>query len=290
MAISQYSSTNDRMLFILFIATIVHVALIFNIGFGRHELNAVQQSLEITLSQHSSEKAPEEADFLAQSNQEGSGDLEEKAVLSTTEVADFSDNVIREVTPIEKTRLMEYTPIDQLEIITASAPSSEEIQQQPENEASETQDSRLDEQHNLERSLEIATLEAQLREKRQSHAKRPRKRQLTAVSTKAARDAKYLDAWRTKIEALGNLNYPKLNIQNLFGDLQLLVSVNANGTIHTIRILRSSGYKRLDDAAIKVVRMAAPFDAFPEEIRKDTDILEIIRTWQFEKGQYLTSS
>ncbi len=282
------ASEADRLFFTLFLATMVHLAILFGVGFGRSEQAPIQQSLEITLAQHSSEEAPEEADFLAQANQQGSGDLDEKAMLSTTELADFSDNVIREVQPVTSVTPTNVTP-EVTKIITSQAPSTE---QKPEEskEHSEEEKQALHTEQMLLRSLEIASLEAQLREKRQSFAKRPRKRQLTAVSTKAARDAEYLDAWRTKIETLGNINYPKLNIQNLFGDLRLLVSVNSNGTIHSIKVLKSSGYKRLDDAAIKVVRLAAPFEPFPDEIRKDTDILEIIRTWRFEKGHYLSSS
>ena len=136
-------------------------------------------------------------------------------------------------------------------------------------------------------STEIASLEAELRNERQAYAKRPRRRQLTAVATKAAADAAYLHQWRQKNENVGNLNYPDLNI---YGELTLLVAVRANGTIEKVEIRRSSGYRSLDEAAKRIVRQAAPFDPFPESIRKHTDILEIIRTWRFEKEGYLSSS
>ena len=48
-----------------------------------------------------------------------------------------------------------------------------------------------------------------------------------------------------------------------------------------IRLTRSSGHALLDDAAIRIVRLAAPYAPFPKEIREETDILEITRTWQF---------
>ena len=69
----------------------------------------------------------------------------------------------------------------------------------------------------------------------------------------------------------------------------MLVAVKADGTVEKIKILVSSGYPQLDQAAIKIVRKASPFSPFPEDIRQDTDILEIIRTWEFEKGHYIST-
>ena len=142
----------------------------------------------------------------------------------------------------------------------------------------------------IQRSLEIASLEAQLEEQKQTHAKRPRKRQLTSVSTKESRDAYYLHAWSKKIETVGNLNYPAEARRNkIYGSLRMMVAIRADGTVHEMRVLKSSGYRVLDQAAMQIVRLAAPYSAFPPEIRQDTDILEIIRTWQFEKGDRLSS-
>lgn len=286
------SNSTDRMLLNLFVASLLHAAIIFGVVFSKPESKASRQSLEITLAQYKSEKEPEDADFIAQANQEGSGDLEEKALLSTTEVAEFKDNVIRDVQPVSQKPIPKPISETTKDILTTSGQSARSIAQRlslQENQeiAEQVPDNTLE---IMQQNADIASLEAQLRELKQAHAKRPRKRQLTAVSTKAAKDAAYLDAWRSKIETLGNIQYPKLNIANLYGDLRLMVAVNADGTIRGIRILKTSGNKRLDDAAIKVVRMAAPFDPFPDEIREDTDVLEIIRTWRFEKGSYLSSS
>ncbi|HRF87625.1 MAG TPA: energy transducer TonB, partial [Pseudomonadales bacterium] len=77
--------------------------------------------------------------------------------------------------------------------------------------------------------------------------------------------------------------------KKIYGQLRLVVSLLPDGSIHNIEILQSSGQRILDDAAIRIVRMAAPFAPFPHELRKDVDRLEIIRTWKFEKGDKLTS-
>jgi len=105
-----------------------------------------------------------------------------------------------------------------------------------------------------------------------------------------SRFAHYVDAWRAKIERVGNLNYPEeAKTRRIHGSLQLTVSIKADGEIEDVQINRSSGYKILDDAAKRIVRLAAPFDRFPENIRRDTDILHITRTWLFTKSDLLSA-
>ena len=95
-------------------------------------------------------------------------------------------------------------------------------------------------------------------------------------------DANYLAQWQRDIEIYGNKHYPKEALaQNIRGQLELLVGINANGTLHHITIRRSSGSNILDKAAINIVRRAAPFDPLPAEMAENIDVLEIVRTWQF---------
>ena len=142
----------------------------------------------------------------------------------------------------------------------------------------------------LERSLEIASLEAKLDHQRQTLTKEPRTRRLTATSTRRSSDALYMNQWLRKIESVGNLNYPaEAKKQNINGKLRLLVAVKSDGTIHKLKVLETSGHKVLDDAAKNIVRQAAPFAPFPEEMRKDAEVLEIIRTWQFGNNLFATN-
>ncbi len=114
----------------------------------------------------------------------------------------------------------------------------------------------------------------------------PRVRRLSAVSAQEAIDAAYLHDWRRRVEAVGNQYYPEASIRyGLYGSLQLLVVVNYEGQLEDLRILSSSGYAVLDEAAMKIVRMAAPFAPFPAALRATTDKLEIVRTWQFEENR-----
>ena len=99
-----------------------------------------------------------------------------------------------------------------------------------------------------------------------------------------------MEAWRSKVERIGNLNYPDdARKRKLSGSLILEVALNPDGTVNQITIRQPSRYKILDDAAIRIVRLAAPFSPFPEGIREDVDILHITRTWQFLSSQRLLS-
>jgi protein TonB len=131
------------------------------------------------------------------------------------------------------------------------------------------------------RSKEIAKLSTLVDESYQAYTRRPRQRYVTA-STQEFRFAAYLEAWRMKVERIGNLNYPEeAKRSNISGSLTLDVAINPDGTIHSVDLRRSSGYKVLDDAAVRIVQLAAPYAPLPPDIRKDTDILHITRTWQF---------
>lgn len=281
---------HDRLGFAFCLALALHAAFILGVSFNREDRSSAAPRLEITLAQHRSESSPEEADFIAQSNQQGSGTLEEKAMLTTRELADFQDTTIREVTPQQQIRSSQQQSADK-PLLASLSPSQQRVSQTIE-ELENTEEIPLEtqDQATIQRSLEIASLEAKLDIQRQAYAKRPRIRRLTSLSTKQSDDALYLHNWRTKIETIGNQNYPaQAKQQHLYGDLRMVVSLLPNGDIHSVKILESSGHKVLDQAAIRIVHLAAPFDPFPIHMQRKVDVLEIIRTWRFHKNQ-LTSS
>jgi protein TonB len=141
----------------------------------------------------------------------------------------------------------------------------------------------------MQRSLEVARLEAQISKDWDEYQKRPRRR-FVGARTQEFRFARYIEDWRLKIERLGELNYPQAaRDQKIYGNLVLTVSIKADGTLDKIEINRSSGQKVLDEAAIHIVRLAAPFSAFPADIAKDTDILSITRTWTFTRADQLVT-
>ncbi len=130
-------------------------------------------------------------------------------------------------------------------------------------------------------SMKMASLSAEIDKRLEEKAKRPR-RDFISASTREYKYASYMEAWRAKVERIGNINYPDEARRNqLSGILRMTVALNVDGTINEITIDKSSGHQVLDAAAIHIVRLAAPFAAFPPNIRKTVDILHITRTWKF---------
>ena len=137
-------------------------------------------------------------------------------------------------------------------------------------------------------ALAIARLEAQLSRSIDEYNKRPRK-QFIGARAAEYRFAQYVEDWRQKIERIGNLNYPEGARGRIYGSLRLAVSISADGSIAALDLERSSGQEVLDRAAQRIVQMGAPFARFPDNIRRDTDILVITRTWHFAPGDKVFS-
>jgi protein TonB len=281
----------DKFSVALFIAISFHVLMVLTVGFDFELPTPKPKTLEITLVQHTT-KAPTDADFIAQANQQASGTELRKQKLTTTENAQFLSDTIQEISPPVQPQLASAKPNDEPSILaTKDQEAIFEVADEPEEEP-KTLEEQFSGQTQIPSHLsnDIATLEALLDQQRQSYAKRPRIRRLTSVSAKAAIDAQYLDDWRRRIERIGNIHYPEeAKRNNLYGELRLAVILLPNGYVDDIEILHSSGMRVLDDAAMRIVRLAAPFQAFPSELKKEVDKLEIIRTWRFIPGNQLRS-
>lgn len=280
------AGATDRLSFTLFLALAIHAMIVFGISFTHEDPLPSPHTLEITLAQFDDGKKPEEADFLAQTNQQGSGTEDLSTPVSTTTPAPFQDSQIRETAQSEPlvTGQQPREPHKQFVVTSGNASVRAPISPPEEEEIEEPEDRPRPTL--MERSLEIASLEAELAQKQRAYAKRPRVTRLTAASTMQTSDAYYMKSWLEKVERVGNLNYPEeARKKQIYGRLRLLVALYATGEVKEIRVLHSSGHKVLDDAAIRIVRLAAPFSPFPDDVRKERDILEIIRTWSFqEKG------
>ena len=141
----------------------------------------------------------------------------------------------------------------------------------------------------MQRTLESMRLEAQIAKDMEAYQKRP-KRRFIGARAEEYRFARYVEDWRLKIERVGNLNYPEAARQRkLYGSLLLTVSIRSDGSVENVEVLRTSGNRILDAAAVKIVQMSGPFLAFPSDIKRDTDVLHITRTWTFTKADALTS-
>lgn len=283
---------SDRLGLSLLLAGVLHAVLILGVTFtpGLLERSTPEQSppLQITLVHQRSDKAPEDAKLLAQANLEGGGgavDEMSPQSPSYTPLPQPSAGAGMAVTlpaaPPPTPRTAQDNALTQSESARAvhkdTAPA--ERPRQP-----------MTAEELVARSMEIATLSAEISQSMEAYAKRDKHRYISAQA-REYRDAAYLDAWRAKIERIGNLNYPEeAKRRNISGSLLLDVAINSDGSLNSITLLRSSGSKVLDDAAMRIVKLAAPFAHFPDELRSDTDVLHITRTWEFLDSHRLDAS
>jgi len=163
---------------------------------------------------------------------------------------------------------------------------------QPTNPGTSVQDStrkQLNTSDLMSASLEMARLEAQINKQQDDYQKRPKRKSIGARAQEY-RFASYVESWRQKVERIGNVNYPEsAKDQKIYGQLQLTVYIKSSGDVEKVEVRRSSGYPVLDNAAKRIVEMGSPYAAFPEDLRKEVDILDITRTWIFTKEDSLAT-
>ncbi len=264
----------------------LHAFLIVGLGFrlpllpGSDELHNV---MDVVLVNAKSAKAPQKADALAQANLDGGGNTDQALRAHSPLPALDPRETSRELRAAEsrihrlQSEAKELMTRMKSKAMVATVEPAAQGAAKPDDQARDL----------VSKSLEIARLEAQIRRDYQAYQERPKRKFVGARATEY-RFAQYVDNWRLKIERIGNLNYPReAKERKIYGSLQLTVAIKADGEVESVEINRSSGHKVLDNAALRIVRLAAPFERFPDNIRVDTDVLHITRTWTFTRAQQM---
>lgn len=281
----------DRLGLTAFVSVLAHMTLILGVSFSMPDLrsNDPQPTLDITLVNTRADTEPEDADFLAQANQEGGGDRDEAVIAQSplpvsasaaaqNPTAQSADEPQQPQQAVDQPLTQDREPASVIDDLT---PQERQQRNAP---APDTSDQPVESV-----ASERARLSAEISEFWEEYQKRPRRKFLSA-RTKEYKYAEYMEAWRAKVERVGNLNYPeKARQQNLTGSLVLDVAIKPDGSVQNLNVVKSSGQKVLDDAARRIVRLAGPYKPFPANIKKEVDILHITRTWQFMRDNRLVS-
>ena len=245
---------------------------------------ARERALEVILVNSKSKAKPDKAQAKAQTNLDGGGNTDEdrraKTPLPPSPRTREGDQLIeaqRRVAELEAQSRQQMTRLKGDRAVSPDKSKPDPVT------APEPNVSGAD---LASSAMAIARLEGQIARQMEEYNQRPRKKFIGA-RVEEYRFAQYVEDWRQKIERIGNLNYPDAAKGKLYGSLVLTVVIKANGDLERVEVNRSSGQSLLDDAARRIVRMAAPYAAFPESIRRDTDILEITRTWTFTNADRL---
>lgn len=274
----------DRLSFALFLAIVLHVTVIIGISFDIYRGSTPSPSIEVTLATSTSEKPPEDADYLAQENQQGGGELAEAATPSVTQLSEHVTQETFNTTPEAPPPSQAEQKPQRTEVVTTLADVKETALNLAENPSQKKKLEQLREEiSQQEQSMGLVSRDAKLDLFDQLLTKE-RVLRVNSVSTLKTHDAFYVKQWIDKIERVGRMNYPTEALRrNIEGTLKLTVVLLSDGTIRELRVARSSGHQILDDAAINIVRRAGHFPPFTAEMKKQYDRLEITREWQFTK-------
>lgn len=244
-------------------------------------LKANSQPLEVFIVNAKTKQKPSKREALAQANLDGGGNVDEdrraKTPLPTTRPVNPGPDLA------QAKRRQQELEAQQQKLLAQARESASRVPAEAQQAPTETPQPQASGRDLADLSLAALRLQAQLDKRLQEYQKRPRKNFIGARATEY-RFAQYEEDWRAKIERVGTLNFPAEARGKLYGNLRLSVSIRADGSVDAIEMERTSGLKVLDQAAFRIVRMASPFAAFPENIRRDTDILVITRTWFFGPG------
>lgn len=271
----------------LFVAAAAHAIVLMGINFKPFlDEMRTPPALEVILVQESETETIEEAAYLAQSNQDGGGETDE----NTRPSSPFSSALNLPTDGIAPTPITPSAP-KPIEATTEDVITTFDSEQQVAvDNATQTQEEITETQANIEaEQAAIAKLAAEIDRQQQEFAKRPKKKFLNARTRESAA-AEYMYEWVETVERMGNLNYPaEARSNKLTGELILIVGIYKNGELESITVDESSGHKVLDDAAVRIVEMAAPFAPMTGSLADETDILYIVRTWEFTANNSVDS-
>lgn len=285
--VNALQQSGQRLTFAVLFSLALHTFFLFGIAFIVPDWktpNRFSQPLEVTLVNSKSGSRPNNATAYAQNNLDGGGSTEDERHAKTPFPV-LGD--AQHFTPEQAAQRLLQLKQESKRLLARNksdfSVAQNETQQQ-------NQDRSNADGHDLvQRSLEIVRLEAQINKSLDMYEKMP-KRKFIGARTQEYRYAQYVEDWRAKVERIGNLNYPEIaRTQKIYGKLTLTVSIRADGSVENIEINRPSGQRILDASAIRIVKLAAPYPPFPPDIRKDTDILSITRTWTFTSSDKLES-
>ncbi len=280
----------DRLWIMLLLSFGIHVILLAGVGFSAPDAKPSAKfapNLEVVLVNAKSARVPLNPSALAQANLDGGGNTDAlrraKSPLPALDDGESDSVAVK--------RLQRVAELEQQAKRLATQVKSEHSVETQKSQHEPREPAIIPNAADLvQRSLEAARLEAQISREQNVYQQRPRRKNVGARTREYAY-ARYVEDWRAKVEKVGNLNYPEAaKNKKLYGSLQLTVSIRADGSVEKVEINRSSGHKILDQAAIRIVHLAAPYAAFSGEMRDKTDILEITRTWMFTRGDQLTNS
>lgn len=280
--LARFNATYDRFAVSLLIALALHAVGGLGVGFvlDFKPLTHPLDTLDVVLVNWQSETEPEQADFLAQASQQGGGESLE------------AEEPSQENAGTSPGRADGMDPVDQAEQSSSVADAArEQLLVEDEESRFSQQITRIEQAEQpqpsaallMQDSMRMARLQPGVERSQRAKSKLPRRKWISA-NTRQYEYAAYMQAWVAKVERVGNLNYPEeIRRQKLVGELIMTVAIRQDGSVESIDISKSSGKTQLDQAAVRIVRLAGPYSPLPQNISNAVDVLHITRTWRFSR-------
>ncbi|WP_295006569.1 TonB family protein [uncultured Dechloromonas sp.] len=283
------AAEQDRRLWLAIAVSLAVHALLLTLHFKFPEASKAMQekAMDIILVNAKSARKPSDAQALAQANLDGGGNTDENRRARTplpptqkqTEGNDLQQ-MQRRVQELETAQQKLLTQAKSLRTVATEKMVSEQPAPAP-------SVSGLD---LAESARAMARLEGEIAKTADEYSKKPRKK-FVGARTEEYVLAAYLDAWKQKIERIGTLNYPPEARGKLYGAVVIFVELRAeDGSLYSAEISRSSGHKVLDQAALRILRMSAPFGPIPAQGLGGATVLSFARTWYFTQGDALNTA
>lgn len=276
-------SDNDRFGMTFFLATIFHGMIILGVTFtvSPPADSKTAPALDIILVQTKSPVDADDADYLAQVSQQGGGNAEEKARPRELFSAPTLSSTPGIATQASVQQIKKQKQNEQLALLTQNE-AKYAINTEP--EPVKAEDETTINKTEISQNNQTARLAAEISNTIEEQASIERTKYLNS-STREFTPAKYMREWINRVERIGNLNYPdQARSKKLSGTLILDVVINADGELVKTDLRQSSGHQVLDDAAKRIVKLAAPYSAFPSKLRKEADVIHITRSWEFSNN------
>jgi periplasmic protein TonB len=276
---STWNTTDERLRKTFSAALVFHFILLIGVSFTLPSGSSKSISMEVTLAHYKSDESPESADFLAQANQLGSGNQAQAVQPTTDQLSPFESRDHGQMPQLQQ----EHNE-PQTQTLLASAGDTSNTQ------TNNNQADDLTSQQAQIADRDIGAIRAELDRLQRAYSKLPRVLRMTSASAKSADEAAYMHYFEKRVEQVGNVNYPQeARVRRIYGHVQLIVALLANGSIKHIEVSKTSGSRLLDQAAVRSVRLASPYKPFPPELR-NRDEIHIIRTWQYQSNNVLTTN
>ena len=270
---------NDRLGMTFFLAALLHGILILGVAFNTSPDDNIKTppTLDIILVQTQNPSEAKDAKYLAQISQQGGGDSEKKSRPRDLFTAPSIAKKPGQALQTEQTASREK----QTEKVSMLYQDKSDYSINTQNEQTKPDDVTIKEQKSTTKNAQAARLIQEISNIIEHQIERPKVKYMNS-STKEFVPARYMREWIDRVERIGNLNYPdQARREQLSGTLILDVTINAKGDLLNIDLRKSSGHKILDDAAQRIVRLAAPYSPFPAKLKEEADVIHITRSWEF---------